>query len=165
MSTLEPKRMRPMSSPRFSALPGLFQHTTRRAMNPAICLTVTSMSLPCIRKTFCSFTREASCLAATLNRPRRYSSVLEFAINRRAIYVYVVDSQENADRVSLRLSVGVGQWRNVNHFAIGGRDYQMISGGNLALGVSKEVAHKRSEEHQHKSRGRKVQKCEDWRPG
>src|SRR5262249_31844151 len=72
MSTREPKRTRPMRSPRRTDSPGFFQETTRRAIKPAICLNSISPAGVASVKMFCSFCVEAFGFQAARNLPGRY---------------------------------------------------------------------------------------------
>ena len=58
-SAREPKRTRPMRSPRATRSPSFFQQTTRRAMSPAICLKVISPESVVRVMMFCSLLVEA----------------------------------------------------------------------------------------------------------
>src|SRR6266478_896368 len=70
-STRDPNRTRPIRSPRATLAPTFFQETTRRAINPAICLnTISPPSVESVN-TFCSFSTEARSLMAARNFPGR----------------------------------------------------------------------------------------------
>src|SRR6267154_2869407 len=72
-STRDPNRTSPMRSPRATLSPIFFHETTRRAINPAICLnTISPASVESVN-TFCSFSREARSIIAARNFPGRYS--------------------------------------------------------------------------------------------
>ena len=88
--------------------------------------------------------------------------ILQFPLNGGTIYMDVKDIQENANLVPRSSAFHFCERRNLHDFAVGGRDHQVISLGNFALGVAKEVTNVAGQDNEDYCHARKVKVGENY---
>ena len=146
MSTREPNRIIPTRSPRATVSPSRFQHSTRRAMAPAICLkTNVALWRMNIDHVLLVFARRGRA-KRRVKLPRAIDDVRDASGHRRALHVHVPDRKKNADAMAHRR---IEQFiHDFDHMAIGGRNYDSWFGRNLALGIAEEIKNEKPQKNQ-----------------